>query len=95
MEETIVIMDYREEDINFKDPFVTIPYLSTYEYNRLIEVRVKQLNNGSKPTVKIGNLKNTVDIARKEIRMKKIPLILRRTLPGGKYEDWKIDELFY
>ncbi len=32
-------------------------------------------------------------IAMKELQAKKIPLVIRRYLPDGSYEDWSVDEL--
>ena len=32
-------------------------------------------------------------IAEKELQARKIPFIIRRYLPDGAYEDWKISEL--
>ena len=32
-------------------------------------------------------------IAEKELRERKIPIIIRRFLPDGSHEDWSIDEL--
>lgn len=32
-------------------------------------------------------------IAMKELREKKIPFTIRRYLPDGSYEDWRVDEL--
>lgn len=32
-------------------------------------------------------------IAMKELRERKIPIIIRRYLPDGSFEDWSIDEL--
>ena len=32
-------------------------------------------------------------IAEKELRERKIPIVVRRYLPDGSHEDWKIDEL--
>lgn len=32
-------------------------------------------------------------IANKELREKKIPLIIRRFMPDGTYEDWKVKDL--
>ncbi len=32
-------------------------------------------------------------IAEKELREKKIPMIIRRYLPDGSYEDWPLDKL--
>lgn len=34
-----------------------------------------------------------LQIALKELREKKIPLVIRRYLPDGSFEDWGIDEL--
>ena len=34
-----------------------------------------------------------LQIAIKELREKKIPLIVRRYMPDGKYEDWTCEEL--
>lgn len=31
-----------------------------------------------------------LDIAEKELKQKKIPLIIRRYLPDGSYEDWRV-----
>jgi DNA-directed RNA polymerase I, II, and III subunit RPABC2 len=40
-----------------------------------------------------GNETDPLLLAEKELREKKIPFIIRRYLPDGSYEDWKIDEL--
>lgn len=32
-------------------------------------------------------------IAMKELKARKIPIIIRRYLPDGSYEDWGVDEL--
>lgn len=71
----------------------TTPYLTKYERTQLISLRAQQLNMGAIPMVEVGKLKRTVDIAEKELMERKIPLIVRRPLPNGKYEDWKIEEL--
>lgn len=34
-----------------------------------------------------------LEIAIKELSQSKIPLIIRRYLPDGSYEDWKVSEL--
>ncbi|CAF4804766.1 unnamed protein product, partial [Rotaria sp. Silwood1] len=34
-----------------------------------------------------------LQIAMRELKEKKIPMIIRRYLPDGSYEDWSIDEL--
>ena len=34
-----------------------------------------------------------LEIAQKELRERKTPIIIRRYLPDGSFEDWSIDEL--
>lgn len=34
-----------------------------------------------------------LQIAMRELQERKIPLIIRRHMPDGSYEDWSIDEL--
>jgi len=81
------------ETLSTKVEKVTNPYLTKYERTQLISLRAQQLNTGAIPTVEVGSLKSTVAIAEKELMERKIPLFVRRPLPNGKYEDWKIDEL--
>lgn len=93
-EKEVEIIDYHQEQIK-KQIRVTVPYLTKYERARLIGTRAEQLNKGSLPTVEVGNLRSTLDIARKELEERKIPLIIRRKLPNNRFEDWKIEELIF
>jgi DNA-directed RNA polymerase I, II, and III subunit RPABC2 len=43
--------------------------------------------------VQIEGETDPLQIAMKELREKKIPLIIRRYLPDGTFEDWSIEEL--
>lgn len=36
---------------------------------------------------------DALEIAAMELREKRIPFIIRRYMPGGTYEDWKLEEL--
>ena len=71
----------------------TIPFLTKYEKARIIGKRAMQISKGSPPLVEIGDLESPIDIARKELTERKIPFIIRRPLPDGSYEDWRVDEL--
>ena len=77
------------------DPFHrTLPFITKYEKARILGERAKQLNSGAKafvevePTVIDGYL-----IALKEFEQKKIPFILRRPLPNGGCEYWRLRDL--
>ena len=72
----------------------TIPILTKYEKTRILGQRAKQINNGSKPYVNVSE--NIIDgylIAEMELKEKKSPFIIRRPLPNGKSEYWKIKDL--
>jgi DNA-directed RNA polymerase I, II, and III subunit RPABC2 len=71
----------------------TIPILSKYERTRVVGERAIQISMGAPPLVEVGNLENPVDIAEKELREKKIPYIIKRVLPNGLIELWRVDEL--
>jgi DNA-directed RNA polymerase I, II, and III subunit RPABC2 len=71
----------------------TIPILSKYERTRVVGERAIQISMGAPPLVEVGNLENPVDIAEKELREKKIPYIIKRVLPNGLIEMWRVDEL--
>lgn len=70
----------------------TIPLLTKFERARIMGVRLQQLAYGAKPRVDITNLKNINEIVEKELFERKIPFIIRRILPNGNYEDWKLEE---
>ena len=72
----------------------TVPILTKYEKARILGLRAKQLENGSLPLVELD--KSIIDpylIAIKELEQKKIPFIIKRPLPNGACEYWKIKDL--
>jgi DNA-directed RNA polymerase I, II, and III subunit RPABC2 len=72
----------------------TLPFLTKYEYTRVIGQRSKQIESGAKPFVSIAS--NIIDgdvIARMELEEKKLPFIIRRPMPGGGFEYWKLEDL--
>ena len=72
----------------------TIPILTKYEKTRILGIRIKQLNNGALPYVKIAeDLLDNFIIAEKELKEKKIPFIIQRPLPNNTFEYWKLEDL--
>jgi DNA-directed RNA polymerase I, II, and III subunit RPABC2 len=85
----------RDDNGIIVDPFhKTIPFLTKYERARVLGQRAKQIETGSKPLVKIPD--NIIDgylIAEMELEQKKIPFIIRRPLPNGASEYWRLNDL--
>ena len=72
----------------------TIPFLTKYEKARILGQRAKQINSGAYPFVKVPE--NVIDgyiIAELELKQKRIPFIIRRPLPNGGSEYWKVHDL--
>jgi len=73
----------------------TIPILTKYEKTRILGQRAKQINSGAKPYIKV---KSEIEmdgytIAVKELAQKRLPFIIRRPLPNGASEFWKLEDL--
>jgi len=77
------------------DPFhKTNPFLTIYEKARILGQRASQINSGSLPMVKIPETMIDAQlIAEMELEQKKIPFIIKRTIPGGCIEYWKVSDL--
>jgi DNA-directed RNA polymerase subunit K/omega len=77
------------------DPFHrTVPFVTRYEKARVLGERAKQINSGAKPFIEID--RTMIDgylIALKEFEEKKIPFIIRRPLPSGASEYWRLADL--
>ncbi|XP_045443462.1 DNA-directed RNA polymerases I, II, and III subunit RPABC2 isoform X3 [Pipistrellus kuhlii] len=82
---------------------ITTPYMTKYERARVLGTRALQiaLPNTCPCTYRMCapvmvELEGETDpllIAMKELKARKIPIIIRRYLPDGSYEDWGVDEL--
>jgi len=72
----------------------TLPFLTKYEKARILGERAKQINAGGQPFIDVDV--STIDgylIAMQELEQKKIPFILKRPLPNGGCEYWRLKDL--
>lgn len=85
----------RDKSGAIADPFHrTLPFLSRYERARVIGERAKQLENGAMSFVELEPHEiDSYIIAMKEFQNKKIPFIIKRPLPNGASEYWKLSDL--
>ena len=67
--------------------------MTYYEMVRIIGTRAQQFNFGAEPLVKGLDGQHPAKMAYIELIAKMTPFILRRHLPGKKYEEWRVDEL--
>ena len=85
----------RDEFNMINDPnHITVPILTKYEKTKILGLRTKQINNGSKPFISINE--EIIDgeiIANLELQAKKIPFIIKRPISTNKFEYWKLEDL--
>ena len=72
---------------------ITTHYLTKYERARVLGTRALQISMNAPVMVDLEGETDPLKIAQKELRERKIPIIIRRYLPDGSFEDWGIDEL--
>ncbi|CAK4085071.1 unnamed protein product [Aphanomyces euteiches] len=72
---------------------ITTRYMTKYERARVLGTRALQISMNAPVMVDIQGETDPLKIAMKELAERKIPIIIRRYLPDGSYEDWSIDEL--
>lgn len=68
-------------------------FLDRYEHARVLGARALQIAMGAPVMVELEGETKPMQIAMKELKQKKIPIIVRRYLPDGSYEDWRLNEL--
>lgn len=89
---TIIVKD---NDGVIVDPLhKTLPFLTKYEKTRVLGQRTKQIECGATPFIKVPE--GIIDahiIAELELQQKRIPVIIRRPLPGGGSEYWNLKDL--
>ena len=83
-----------KNNIIIDDLHKTIPHLTKYERARILGQRAKQIETGATPFIKVPE--NMIDgylIAELELKQGRIPFIIRRPMPNGGSEYWKINDL--
>ncbi|GAU95328.1 hypothetical protein RvY_06962 [Ramazzottius varieornatus] len=76
-----------------KEKRITTPYMTKYERARVLGTRALQIAMNAPIMVEIKNETDPLEIAKKELKVGKIPMIVRRYLPDGTFEDWSVEEL--
>lgn len=80
----------QELDENHK----TYPFLTMYERTSIIGLRSEMLSNGAQAYITVPDyITDVKEIARLELEQKRLPFIVKRPLPNGLYEYWRLADL--
>ena len=72
----------------------TYPFLTTFERTKIIGLRANQISKGSAPFIVVPpHITDVRDIARLELEQKRLPYIIKRPLPNGTFEYWRLADL--
>eukprot|EP00455_Lapot_gusevi_P037003 TRINITY_DN4125_c0_g3_i2.p1 TRINITY_DN4125_c0_g3~~TRINITY_DN4125_c0_g3_i2.p1 ORF type:complete len:110 (+),score=23.14 TRINITY_DN4125_c0_g3_i2:58-387(+) len=71
----------------------TTRYMTKYERARILGTRALQISMGAPVLVDVEGETDPLVIAQKELVQRKIPIVVRRYLPDGSYEDWAVEDL--
>ena len=89
---TAVIRD--ETGTIIDDIHKTLPFLTKFEKARILGLRSKQIDDGAQPFLQVPpTVVSGYTIAMLELAVKKIPFIIRRPVPNGGSEYWKLSDL--
>jgi len=69
--------------------------MTKYERARILGARALQISKNAPLMVDPQNESDPYRLAEMELSQKLIPFIVRRYLPDGAYEDWKVKELYF
>jgi len=72
----------------------TYPFLTLYERTKVLSMRASQLARGAQPFIDVPEyLTDVYEVAKAELEAKRLPYIMKRPLPDGNYEYWRLADL--
>jgi DNA-directed RNA polymerase I, II, and III subunit RPABC2 len=90
LEQTFAVPGGDNLDVNHR----TYPFLTNFERTKIIGLRANQISRGAAPLVVVPkHISDVRDIARLELEQKRLPYIIKRPLPNGTFEYWRLVDL--
>jgi len=102
---SLAIMNYTKQPFDecgkilatLDKPKVSKDIMTKYEFNTVVSLRANQIALGAMPFIEVpDDIKSNMDlrkVAIAELKQNKIPYIIKRPLPNGKYEFVRVRDL--
>ena len=70
------------------------PFLTIYERTKILGMRTNQLAEGARPFVTVPEyMTQPLQIAKLELEQRRLPFIVKRPMPDGTFEYWRLSDL--
>ena len=84
----------RAEGISVDANHKSYPFLTKYEITKIIGHRANELSQGGRAYINVpAHISDLKEIARMELDQRRLPYIVKRPMPNGKYEYWRLTDL--
>jgi DNA-directed RNA polymerase subunit K/omega len=92
--EKLVIRDAYPPSAKTDKRHTTYPFLTLYEKTKIMSLRAAQLARGAHPYIDVPDyLTDVYEISKAELEAKRLPYIIKRPLPNGEFEYWRLSDL--
>jgi DNA-directed RNA polymerase subunit K/omega len=92
--EKLIIRDAYPPSAAVDKRHTTYPFLTVYEKTKIMSLRAAQLARGAHPYIDVPDyLTDVYEIAKAELEAKRLPYIVKRPLPNGEFEYWRLSDL--
>jgi DNA-directed RNA polymerase subunit K/omega len=72
----------------------SLPFLTIYERTKILGTRTNQLADGARPFVSVPEyVTDPLEIAKLELEQRRLPFLVKRPMPDGTFEYWRLNDL--
>lgn len=72
----------------------SLPFLSIFEKTKILGMRTNQLAQGARPFITVPEyITDVKEIARLELEQRRLPIIIKRHMPDGTYEKFRLIDM--
>jgi len=72
----------------------SVPYLTQYEKTKVLGFRTNQLSQGARAFIAVpAHVTDLKEIAKMELEARRLPFIIKRPMPDGTFEKWRLSDL--
>jgi DNA-directed RNA polymerase subunit K/omega len=72
----------------------SVPFLTQFEKTKVLGFRTNQLSQGARAFIAVpAHVTDLREIAKMELEARRLPFIIKRPMPDGTFEKWRLSDL--